>query len=89
MNKNGIITAGQYLKKSANYQYGAVACFVTGAGAAIGASYLDKKETRNATLIAGSGIAIIGFILELKAIGYKFKSGSILEFTGDKVTLRF
>lgn len=89
VSKNGIIAAGQYLKKSANYQYGAIVCFVAGGGAAIGAAYLDKKETRNATLIAGGGVAVIGLILQLKAIDYKFKSGSILEFTGDKVTLKF
>lgn len=89
VNKNGIIAAGQYLKKSANYQYGAVACFVTGGGTAIGAAYIDKKETRNTVLVAGGGVAVIGLILQLKAIDYKFKSGSILEFTGDKVTLKF
>lgn len=89
LDKNGIITAGKYLKKSANYQYGAVACFVAGGGAAIGAAYIDKKESRNIMLITGGGVAAIGFILQLKAIDYKFKSGNILEFTGDKVTLKF
>lgn len=86
---NGIVTAGKLLKKSANCQYGATACFIAGGGLAIGAAYTDKKSSRNTMLCAGGGLAVVGLILQIKAINYKFKSGNILELTGDKITFKF
>lgn len=86
---NGIVTAGKLLKKSANYQYGATACFIAGGGLAVGAAYMDKKSSRNTMLCAGGGLAVVGLVLQIKAINYKFKSGNILELTGDKIVLKF
>lgn len=91
--KSNIALAGLYLKKSAQYQYGAIGFATTSTAMLIASSAikdkfeLDKKTsevkkknngTKDILLVGGGACALTAIILELYSIDYKLKSGEYL-----------
>ena len=87
--QDGMKISGQLLKKSANCQIASYACGIVGAGVAMAGIRKNKVSERNPYLFTGGGIGIIGLILQVKSIEYKFKAGQALEVSAGKAVLKF
>lgn len=89
--RNTLDLAGIQLKRSANYQYGAIGLAAASAGLFIASSFMqddysmekgelvkEKNDTRKTLLIAGGVCALTAVCCELFSISLKAKAGKSL-----------
>lgn len=91
--KSNLDLAGEHLKKSAQFQYGALGCAVASTAMFITSSLIEdefkidkstgepKKKsngTKDALVIGGCATLLTGVILELYSIEYKLKAGKCI-----------